>query len=70
MQFQAFGLPLPRFCLVCDFSCRGHEVQRRHRNQGHQVYYIRRAKEGGAGTSTAPGILILCLTKIATLTGK
>ena len=40
MHLQAFGLPLPRFCVVRDYVGRRDKVQRCHREQGYQVWDI------------------------------
>lgn len=59
MHLQAFGLPMPRSCVVRGRAGRHHKVQRRHRDQGHQTWGIGRSNERGAQASAAAGILYL-----------
>ena len=57
MHLQAFGLPLPRSCVVRGRPGRRYKVQRRHRHQRYQCWA--RSKEGAAHASAAAGILYL-----------
>ena len=57
MHLQAFGLPLPRSCVVRGRPGRRYKVQRRHRHQRYQCWA--RSKEGAAQASAAAGILYL-----------
>ena len=59
MHLQAFGLLMPRSCVVRGRAGRRHEVQRRHPHQGHQTWGICRSNEEGAQASAAAGILYL-----------
>ena len=62
MHLQAFGLPMPRVCVVRERAGRRHEVQRRHRERGHQDWEIGGSKEGEVrvqASTSAAGILYL-----------